>query len=82
MNHDFLWWLHDDNRAIRMGDWKLVADQQKPWELYNLKQDGTETLNLSASHPEKVQELEQAWTRHFKETRTLATQDLPAETSK
>jgi arylsulfatase A-like enzyme len=82
MNHDLLWWLHDDNRAIRMGDWKLVADQQKPWELYNLKQDDTETLNLSASHPEKVLELKQAWTRHFQETRTLATQDLPAETSK
>ena len=23
--HDFLWWEHDGNRAIRVGDWKLVA---------------------------------------------------------
>jgi arylsulfatase A-like enzyme len=82
MTHDFLWWLHDENRAIRIGDWKLVADQQKPWELYNLKQDATETSNLSVGHPEKVQELEQAWNRHFQEIRTLATQDLPAEKSK
>ena len=82
MTHDFLWWLHDENRAIRIGDWKLVADQKKPWELYNLKQDATETSNLSVGHPEKVKELEQAWNLHFQEIRTLATQDLPAEKSK
>jgi arylsulfatase A-like enzyme len=23
--HDYLWWLHENNRAIRVGDWKLVA---------------------------------------------------------
>ena len=78
VKHDFFWWLHDDNRAIRIGDWKLVADHQKPWELYDLSGDRSETHNLAVGNPSKVKELEQAWTRHFDETRTLATQDLPA----
>ncbi len=25
VTHDYLWWYHIGNRAIRMGDWKLVA---------------------------------------------------------
>ncbi len=29
-------WNHSVNRAIRVGDWKLVADYPSPWELYNL----------------------------------------------
>ncbi len=78
VKHDFFWWLHDDNRAIRIGDWKLVADHQKPWELYDLSGDRSETHNLAVGNPSKVKELEQAWTRHFAEIRTLATRDLPA----
>ena len=49
-------------RAIRVGDWKLVADHQSPWELYDLRTDRSESTNLAASHPEKVKELERAWT--------------------
>ena len=25
VQHDYLWWLHEGSRAIRVGDWKLVA---------------------------------------------------------
>ena len=76
VTHDFFWWLHDDNRAIRIDDWKLVADHPKPWELYNLSQDRAETLNQAAANPAKVNELEQQWTRRFEEIRATATQDL------
>jgi arylsulfatase A-like enzyme len=58
---DSLWWLHERNRAIRVGDWKLVAAAGTPWELYDLKTDRAEQRNLSARMPEKVKELEQAW---------------------
>ncbi len=75
VTHDFLWWLHDDSRAIRMGDWKLVADHQKPWELYNLSQDRTENCNLAVANPTKAKELEREWTRRFEEIREVATQD-------
>jgi len=77
VKHDFLWWNHQGNRAIRIGDWKLVADHQKPWEIYDLSQDRSETKNLAAKYPEKVKELEKAWTKHAAENNALALQDPP-----
>jgi len=83
VTHDFFWWFHDGNRAIRMGDWKLVADHQNPWELYDLRGDRSESRNLADSEPDRVRQLEQAWTRHMEEFLTLATQDLaPGRTGK
>ena len=58
---DSLWWLHEGHRAIRVGDWKLVAAKGDPWELYDLKTDRAEQHNLAAKLPDKVKELEQAW---------------------
>ena len=43
-----------------------------PWELYDLRSDRSESKNLAAEHPEKVKELQQAWTRHADEFRELA----------
>jgi arylsulfatase len=60
---DSLWWLHEGHRAIRIGDWKLVAAKGDPWELYDLKIDRAEQQNLAPRLPEKVRELEQAWQR-------------------
>ncbi len=77
VSRDSLWWFHDGHRAIRMGDWKLVAAKGKPWELFNLQQDRTETDDLAARHPEKVKQLERAWNRHLSEIRDLALRDLP-----
>ncbi|HVJ82505.1 MAG TPA: arylsulfatase, partial [Planctomycetia bacterium] len=48
---DSLWWAHEGNRAIRVGDWKLVAVAKGPWELYDLARDRTETENLAAKEP-------------------------------
>ena len=56
-----LWWLHEGNKAIRMGDWKIVAAKGDPWELYDLRTDRAEQQNLAAKMPDKVKELEQAW---------------------
>lgn len=78
--HDCFWWYHDGNRAIRVGDWKLVADHKSPWELYDLRTDRSEMHSLAAEHPEKVQELEQKWTRRMEEFSALAKPDLPADT--
>ncbi|MCH5376466.1 MAG: arylsulfatase, partial [Planctomycetes bacterium] len=37
-----IFWEHEGNRAIRMGDWKLVAKgPNSPWELYDLAADRT-----------------------------------------
>lgn len=56
-----LWWLHEGNRAMRVGDWKLVAANNQPWELYNLSTDRAEQNNLAATLPDKVKELSAAW---------------------
>ena len=79
VKHDYLWWNHEANRAIRVGDWKLVADHTSPWELFDLGKDRSETRNLAADHPEKVKELEAAWKRHAEEFHALALQDPPKE---
>ena len=62
LDRDFLWWLHEGNRAIRRGDWKLVAAKDEPWELYNLASDRAETSNLAETHREKVADLAKRWT--------------------
>jgi arylsulfatase len=56
-----LWWLHEGNRAIRVGNWKLVAARDDPWELYDLSVDRCETSNLASQRPEKVRELANTW---------------------
>ena len=48
----------DKFRMFRMGDWKIVrVNNQDTWELYNMKEDPSETVDLSVEYPEKVQEL-------------------------
>ncbi|MEI7533164.1 MAG: arylsulfatase [Verrucomicrobiae bacterium] len=81
VKHDYLWFCHDGNRAIRMGDWKLVADHKQPWELYDLSVDRSETKNLASAYPEKVKEMEAAWIKHAEELKALAMQDLPQNSS-
>jgi arylsulfatase len=72
VTHDSLWWLHEGNRAIRIGDWKLVAANGDPWELYDLKTDRAEQHNLAAQQPDKVKELSEAWEKQTKEFSELA----------
>jgi arylsulfatase len=60
---DSLWWLHTGNRAVRVGDWKLVAAEGDPWELYDVSSDRAEQCNLAAQRPEKVKELVDVWQR-------------------
>ena len=58
VSRDALWWMHEGNRALRVGDWKIVASgKDSPWELYDLSTDRSETQNLAAQKPEKVQEM-------------------------
>jgi arylsulfatase len=78
VRRDSLWWLHEGNRALRVGDWKIVsAGKAGPWELYDLSADRSETRDLAAARPEKVRELAAAWSREFEEYAALARQGLP-----
>lgn len=60
--HESLFWRFGAQRAMRMGDWKLLKQQpQAPWQLYNLAEDIAESKDLAETMPEKVKELDQAW---------------------
>lgn len=61
VRHAELWWSHEGNRALRMGDWKLVAARGQEWELYDLSHDRTETTDLARERPDKVSELSSVW---------------------
>ena len=71
-NRDMLWWLHEGNRAIRAGDWKLVAARDQPWELYNLANDRAENDNLAAKQRERAEELERRWMTTVQEFQRLS----------
>ena len=53
---------------VRQGDWKLLKRYEGPtYELFNLKEDLSETKDLSAEMPDKVKELDAvlaAWLEH------------------
>ena len=75
--HDSIWWLHEGNRALRVGDWKIVAaGKTSPWELYDLGADRSETMNLSKVSPDKVEELAAVWQKQFEANAALAKKDL------
>ena len=60
-----LFWQWSQGKAIREGDWKLVA-YKKEWKLFNLKTDPVEEKDLSKAYPEKFEELLQkynAWAK-------------------
>jgi arylsulfatase len=50
-------WEHEGNRAVRMGDWKLVSEGNTRWELYNMVHDRTELNDLSESESDRVAEM-------------------------
>lgn len=52
-----LFFEHEGNRAVFLGDWKLVAEHGQPWSLYRMSDDRTEARDLAASEPERVAEL-------------------------
>lgn len=67
-----LWWLHEGNRAIRVGDYKLVAAKDEKWQLYNMASDRAETSDIASGMPEKAAELEAQWNAITAEFESLA----------
>lgn len=56
--HDFLCWRAGAQRAIRMGDWKLVqSPREDTAQLFNLNTDLSETTDLATKEPAKFTEL-------------------------
>ncbi len=66
-----IFWEHESNRAVRQGNWKLVAKADQPWELYDMAADRTEMHDLAAQHPEEVQHLAAQWEAWAKRANVL-----------
>ncbi|NJN25079.1 MAG: DUF4976 domain-containing protein [Cyclobacteriaceae bacterium] len=60
-----VFWEHEGNKAVRLGNYKLVSKWEKGraynWELYDLEQDRSELNNLIEKMPEQAAELESMW---------------------
>ena len=52
---------HASGKALRKGNWKVVAVNKKKWELYNLKEDPVELDDLAESNPEKLKDMIAEW---------------------
>lgn len=67
-NNRLLYWeFTGKQRAARRGDWKVVSiKKETPLELYNLKDDMTESNNLAETYPEIVATFE----REMRQMRT------------
>lgn len=60
---DYVFFQHEGNRALRMGNYKLVSalEDKNAWELYDLVTDRGEQHNLAAAQPERVREMSARW---------------------
>ena len=56
-----LFWEHQGNRAVRDGDWKLVAAHKGDWELYDMSTDRAERNDLAGTNRQVVNRLSKMW---------------------
>ena len=69
IQREAIFWEHEGNRAVRMGQWKLVAKGRTgPWELYDMDADRTELNDLSAKDPARVKQMAAAWQAYAERT--------------
>lgn len=62
IQRDYLYFNHNNNRAIRVGDWKLIATGESgPWEMYDLGKDRCEQKDLAGAQPDRARQLAAKW---------------------
>ncbi len=82
VSHESLWWMHEGNRALRVGDWKIVAaGKESAWELYDLSGDRSETKNRAAEMPDKVRDMAAQWMKLLEEFSNIAKGEEPRRSS-
>ncbi len=60
---DYVFFHHAGNRALRMGDWKVVSSKESTntWSLYHLASDRAESLDLAGEQPERLRAMTRRW---------------------
>jgi arylsulfatase len=63
VTRDYVFFHHEGNRALRIGDYKLVSarEDNNEWELFNLATDRCEQRNLAAAQPDRVRDMTARW---------------------
>lgn len=63
-----IYFHHEGNRALRVGDWKLVNESRvnqgsadDPWALYDLSTDRCEMIDRAAEKPDLCREMQLHW---------------------
>jgi arylsulfatase len=62
---DPIYFHHDHNRALRIGDWKIVTRRPatNEWALYHLATDRAEQSDLAGREPERTRHMAAEWER-------------------
>lgn len=72
IDREAIYWEHEGNRAVRAGDWKLVAKGAKgKWELYNIAKDRSEQRDLSSEMPDRTQQMAAMWRAYAERAHVL-----------
>ncbi len=80
LEREALYWEHEGNRAVRVGDYKLVAKGAKgAWELYNIAADRSEQHDLAEEQPEKAQQMADMFQAYAERARVLPLNPNPPE---
>lgn len=63
VDREFLFFDHEGNRALRMGDWKIVSAREDldAWELFDLSTDRCEKVDLAAQQPDRARRMQSKW---------------------
>jgi arylsulfatase A-like enzyme len=78
-----LWWQHEGNRALRQGNWKIVAaGEDAPWELYDVSSDRSETVNQSQAQSDRTAKMSAHWKAMHDQFVIHATMDLKKKPKK
>jgi arylsulfatase B len=61
--HETLFWRQGARAALRHGDWKIVrpGPNQRRWELFDLRADPGEKIDLAGQETARAAELIQRW---------------------
>jgi arylsulfatase A-like enzyme len=78
-----LFWEHERNGAVRLGNWKLVGKtvlgpdgpKEDRWELYDIEADRSELNDLAAQQPTRVREMSALFLKYARRCNVLP---LPA----
>ena len=65
LDREAIYWEHEGNRAVRIGDWKAVAKGPAgDWELYDISRDRCEANDLAQSQPQRLTAMIKQWERY------------------